>query len=162
MPDSSPTASEVYRHISLLENGQRVQQETRGFDEARAETYPMRSKEDAPDYRYMPDPNLPPLLLDEHHIERIRATMPELPEATRARLLARGLSNRDIEVLMAVDAGREVGFDGELGRGAITFFDLVADGRDPKVVVNWCADLLILNVCIFLKLTAPNIVKGYT
>ncbi|EIN10973.1 Glutamyl-tRNA amidotransferase B subunit [Punctularia strigosozonata HHB-11173 SS5] len=111
--------SEVYRHISLIENGQKVQQETRGFDEARAETYSLRSKEDAPDYRYMPDPNLPPIVLDQTYIEDVRTSMPELPEATRARLLARGLSDRDVQVLMAVDAGREVGFDGKLGQGAI-------------------------------------------
>jgi Asp-tRNA(Asn)/Glu-tRNA(Gln) amidotransferase B subunit len=58
-------AAEVQRQIELLEGGGRVSQETRGFDEFRAQTYPLRSKEDAPDYRYMPDPNLPPLLLTE-------------------------------------------------------------------------------------------------
>ena len=56
-------ASEAFRHIDLLESGQTVPQETRGFDEAKAETFKLRSKEDSPDYRYMPDPNLPPLLL---------------------------------------------------------------------------------------------------
>jgi aspartyl-tRNA(Asn)/glutamyl-tRNA(Gln) amidotransferase subunit B len=56
-------ASEVFRQISVLENGSRVAQETRGFDEDKSETFKLRSKEDAPDYRYMPDPNLPPLLL---------------------------------------------------------------------------------------------------
>lgn len=59
------TASEVRRQIDLLESGGSVAQETRGFDEDKAETYSLRSKEDAPDYRYMPDPNLPPLLIDE-------------------------------------------------------------------------------------------------
>lgn len=58
-------ASEAYRHIELLTSGQEVKQETRGFDEDKAETYSLRSKEDAPDYRYMPDPNIPPLLLTE-------------------------------------------------------------------------------------------------
>jgi aspartyl-tRNA(Asn)/glutamyl-tRNA(Gln) amidotransferase subunit B len=58
-------ASEAFRHIKLLTSGQEVKQETRGFDEDRAETYSLRSKEDAPDYRYMPDPNIPPLLLTE-------------------------------------------------------------------------------------------------
>ena len=57
--------SEALRHISLLEEGKSVSQETRGFDEHSAETYCLRSKEDAPDYRYMPDPNLPPLLINE-------------------------------------------------------------------------------------------------
>ena len=62
---NTPIASEVHRQIELLESGGSVAQETRGFDEDKAETYSMRSKEDAPDYRYMPDPNLPPLLIDE-------------------------------------------------------------------------------------------------
>ena len=59
------TASEAFRHIDLLTSGQEVRQETRGFDEDKAETYSLRSKEDAPDYRYMPDPNIPPLILTE-------------------------------------------------------------------------------------------------
>ena len=58
-------ASEAMRQISILESGGTVRAETRGFDEHKAETYFLRSKEDAPDYRYMPDPNLPPLLLDD-------------------------------------------------------------------------------------------------
>ena len=60
-----PVASEAFRHIELLTSGQEVKQETRGFDEEKAETFSLRSKEDAPDYRYMPDPNIPPLLLSE-------------------------------------------------------------------------------------------------
>lgn len=60
-------ASEVFRQVALLEAGGTVAQETRGFDEDAAETFSLRSKEDAPDYRYMPDPNLPPVLLDPVH-----------------------------------------------------------------------------------------------
>lgn len=68
LPHSSLTstaASEIYRHVELLEKGGVVAQETRGFDEDRMVTYKLRSKEDAPDYRYMPDSNLPPILLSE-------------------------------------------------------------------------------------------------
>ena len=54
----------MFRQIALIESGARVAQETRGFNEEKAETYSLRSKEDAPDYRYMPDPNIPPLLID--------------------------------------------------------------------------------------------------
>ena len=115
----------------------------------------LRSKEDAPDYRYMPDPNIPPLLIDsvsppsacvpsrrltrcvQTYVDAIRQRMPELPDATQARLLSQGLSQRDVDVLMDVDSGREVGFDGELGRGAVAYFDEVSRGRDPKAVVNW-------------------------
>ncbi|KZT71565.1 Glutamyl-tRNA amidotransferase B subunit [Daedalea quercina L-15889] len=129
--------SEVRRQIDLLESGGTVSQETRGFDEEKAETYSLRSKEDAPDYRYMPDPNLPPLLIEEAYVSQMRTKMPELPDATRARLLGLGLSRRDADVLMDVDSGREVNFDGELAPGPVAYFDQISHGRDPKVVVNW-------------------------
>jgi aspartyl-tRNA(Asn)/glutamyl-tRNA(Gln) amidotransferase subunit B len=159
-------ASEVFRQINLLKSGQAVSQDTRGFDEDKAETFKLRSKEDAPDYRYMPDPNLPPLLINQvmtlfcigssvnhkvvsfrlscmldilqEYITRIRQSMPELPGSMRQRLYNRGLSARDAEVLMSVDSGREVGFDGEPGSGgAVAYFDSLSIGRDAKVVVNW-------------------------
>lgn len=64
--------------------------------------------------------------------------MPELPDATRVRLLQQGLSDRDADVLMSVDSGREVGLDGEPGNGgAVAYFDTLSKDRDPKVVVNW-------------------------
>ncbi|KLO08523.1 Glutamyl-tRNA amidotransferase B subunit [Schizopora paradoxa] len=130
--------AEVMRHINIISNGGKVSQETRGFDEHTADTYLLRSKEDAPDYRYMPDPNLPPLILHDSYIMSVREGMPELPDATRSRLLSRGLSERDVEFLISVDGGREVGFDGKLGRGgAIAFFDLVSEGRDAKSAFNW-------------------------
>ncbi|TFY67655.1 hypothetical protein EVJ58_g1500 [Rhodofomes roseus] len=135
--------SEVRRQIALLENGGSVLQETRGFNEDKAETYSSRSKEDAPDYRYMPDPNLPPLLIGETYVSQIRETMPELPDATRARLLGLGLSRRDADVLMDVDSGREVKDDGVLAPGPVAYFDEVSRGRDPKVVVNWITHELL-------------------
>ena len=64
--------------------------------------------------------------------------MPELPDATRSRLLRQGLSERDADVLMSIDSGREVGFDGEPGDGgAVAYFDTLSKDRDPKVAVNW-------------------------
>ncbi len=75
----------------------------------------------------------------QSYVDTIRQHMPLLPDATRARLLETGLSQRDVEVLMDVDSGREVGLDGQLGHGAVAYFDEVARGRDPKVVVNWYA-----------------------
>jgi aspartyl-tRNA(Asn)/glutamyl-tRNA(Gln) amidotransferase subunit B len=79
---------EVHRQIELIEDGGTVVQETRLYDSDRGETRPMRSKEDAQDYRYFPDPDLPPLALDEAWIERIRAGMPELPEPMAHRFVA--------------------------------------------------------------------------
>ncbi|MEP6679733.1 MAG: Asp-tRNA(Asn)/Glu-tRNA(Gln) amidotransferase subunit GatB, partial [Betaproteobacteria bacterium] len=75
---------EVRRQIELIEDGGTVVQETRLYDPARNETRPMRSKEDAQDYRYFPDPDLPPLVIDDAWIDRVRAAMPELPDAMRA------------------------------------------------------------------------------
>lgn len=135
--------SEVSRQISLIESGQPVSQETRGFNEDTGETYRLRGKEDAPDYRYMPDPNLPPLLLEHSFVDGIRAKMPELPDEVRSRLQAQGLSQRDVDVLMAVDSGREVGLDGALGQGAIAYFDALSKNRDPKTVVNWMTHELL-------------------
>ncbi|HLX30888.1 MAG TPA: Asp-tRNA(Asn)/Glu-tRNA(Gln) amidotransferase subunit GatB [Casimicrobiaceae bacterium] len=87
---------EARRQIEIIEDGGRVVQETRLYDAERNETRSMRTKEDAQDYRYFPDPDLPPLSIDEAWIERIRAAMPELPEAMRARLVAQhGISGYD-------------------------------------------------------------------
>ncbi len=87
---------EVRRQMELIEDGGRVVQETRLYDPERGETRPMRSKEDAQDYRYFPDPDLPPLVIDPAWIETIRAALPELPEALRERLVVEhGLSRQD-------------------------------------------------------------------
>jgi aspartyl-tRNA(Asn)/glutamyl-tRNA(Gln) amidotransferase subunit B len=79
---------EVRRQIELIEDGGTVVQETRLFDPARGETRPMRSKEDAQDYRYFPDPDLPPLAIDDAWIEQVRAALPELPGMRRLRFMA--------------------------------------------------------------------------
>lgn len=78
--------------------------------------------------------------------------MPELPDEVRSRLQAQGLSQRDVDVLMAVDSGREVGFDGALGQGAIAYFDALSMNRDPKTVVNWYATWLLSSVIPSFKL----------
>ncbi|KAG8955526.1 hypothetical protein FRC03_011116 [Tulasnella sp. 419] len=138
-------ASEVLRHIDLLSKNIPVSQETRGFDEDTGQTFKLRSKEDAPEYRYMPDPNLPPLILTEAYIDRIRSSMPELPLQTSSRLQSQyGLNPRDTEVLLAMNAGSDVPFDGEPAVGsAVQYFEEASKERDPKAVVNWIThDLL--------------------
>ena len=93
---------EARRQIEILEDGGMVLQETRLYDPGRNETRSMRSKEEAQDYRYFPDPDLPPLAIDDAWIERIRAAMPELPEAMRARLVAQhGIGDYDALQLTA-------------------------------------------------------------
>ncbi|MDB5776602.1 MAG: gatB [Herbaspirillum sp.] len=91
---------EVRRQIELIEDGGTVVQETRLYDPDRKETRSMRSKEDSQDYRYFPDPDLPPLMISAEWIERVRAAMPELPDAMRQRLIADyGLSEYDAVIL---------------------------------------------------------------
>lgn len=93
---------EAHRHIQCLESGQKIIQETRLFDAAKGETRSMRTKEDAHDYRYFPDPDLPPLVLEESYIESLRAELPELPDAKAARYQAHyGLTAYDAEILTA-------------------------------------------------------------
>ncbi|KAF8165712.1 Glutamyl-tRNA amidotransferase subunit B, mitochondrial [Crassisporium funariophilum] len=134
----------------LLENpGMPVPQETRGFDEYTFETYRLRSKEDAPDYRYMPDPNLGVLVLSQARIDEIRSKLPPLPWETRSRLLERypELESKEnsLDVLLKIDNGQEVGYDGECGTGAVDYFDRLCqeNGRPPAVVLNWLTHDLV-------------------
>src|SRR5712664_895920 len=116
---------EARRQIEIIEEGGTIAQQTRLFDAARGITRPMRSKEEAHDYRYFPDPDLLPLVLDPDWVERLRAELPELPDAKKARFVsAYGLSADDAGVLVAE---RENAF----------FFVRVAAGRDAKAAANW-------------------------
>jgi aspartyl-tRNA(Asn)/glutamyl-tRNA(Gln) amidotransferase subunit B len=119
--------AEVQRQIELLETGGRVVQETRLYDPDRDETRPMRSKEEANDYRYFPDPDLLPIVIDDDAIDAVRATLPELPDAKRERFGAQyGLSAYDAGVLTAQRALAE-------------YFEEVAAATraQPKVAANW-------------------------
>jgi aspartyl-tRNA(Asn)/glutamyl-tRNA(Gln) amidotransferase subunit B len=102
---------EVRRQVELVEAGERVVQETRLFDPARGETRSMRSKEDAHDYRYFPEPDLPPVVVEPALVERLRAALPELPRARAARYVAElGLARRDA-TLLASDQATALFFD---------------------------------------------------
>ena len=118
---------EVERQIDVLESGGRVVQETRLFDPDKGETRSMRTKEEANDYRYFPDPDLLPLVLDEDFIEDVRRTLPELPDQKAARLRSQyGLSAYDAGVLTA---SREL---------AAYYEDVVrAVPSEPKLAANW-------------------------
>ncbi len=118
---------EVRRQIALIEDGGTVVQETRLYDPDRRETRSMRSKEDAQDYRYFPDPDLPPLVVGEDWIARVRAEMPELPEAMQQRFV------RDY-ALPATDAAALTG-----SRESTAYFEAAAKaaGGEAKVVANW-------------------------
>ena len=116
---------EARRQIAILEDGGEVEQETRLFDSDKGITRSMRSKEEAHDYRYFPDPDLLPLTLDPDWVEEIRANLPELPDPKKERFMADyGLTAYDAGVLVAE---REIA----------DFFEAVAKGRDAKSVANW-------------------------
>ena len=103
-------AFEIERQAKALDGGEPLVMETRGWDDARQVTYRMRAKETSDDYRYFPDPDLPPLRVDESWIQSVRAALPELPAARRARYEALGLSGYDAAVLVA-DPGMTTAFE---------------------------------------------------
>ena len=116
---------EAHRQVDLIEDGGTIAQETRLFDTGRGETRPMRSKENDFDYRYFPDPDLLPLVLDPAWVAELKAALPELPDKKRARFVRDyGLGQEEADVLVAERATAE-------------FFEGVAQGRDPKAAANW-------------------------
>jgi len=116
---------EARRQVEIIEEGGTIAQQTRLFDAGRGITRPMRSKEEAHDYRYFPDPDLLPLILDPEWVERLRAGLPELPDAKKARFVSDyGLSADDAGVLVAEQE-------------TALFFERVAEERDPKAAANW-------------------------
>lgn len=116
---------EARRQIAILEDGGAIEQETRLYDPNKGETRSMRSKEEAHDYRYFPDPDLLPVELEEGWIERIGASLPELPDAKKARFVADyGMTEYDAGVLTAEAA-------------SAAYFEAVAGGRDGKQAANW-------------------------
>jgi aspartyl-tRNA(Asn)/glutamyl-tRNA(Gln) amidotransferase subunit B len=121
---------EARRQVDLVEGGGTVRQETRLFDSRRGVTREMRTKEEAHDYRYFPDPDLLPLELDPAWVEEIRKSLPELPDAKKARFIAAyGITPYDASVLVAE-------------RASADYFEAVADGRDGKLAANWVSSEL--------------------
>jgi aspartyl-tRNA(Asn)/glutamyl-tRNA(Gln) amidotransferase subunit B len=117
--------AEAKRQVEVWESGGAVEQETRLFDTGRGVTRSMRSKEDAHDYRYFPDPDLLPLVLDEGWVAKLKSQLPELPDAKKRRFMADyGLTAYDAGVLVAEQATAD-------------FYEAVAKGRDAKIAANW-------------------------
>lgn len=117
---------EIARQVAVVENGGTIHQETRLFDSNTGETHGMRSKEDAHDYRYFPEPDLVPLRVSEKWLNEVRATMPELPAAKRARFVeVYGLREYDAEVVTS-------------SRALAEYYEIVAEvSQDPKTAANW-------------------------
>ena len=116
---------EVARQIEIIEDGGRIDQETRLFDTGTGTTRAMRSKEDAHDYRYFPDPDLLPLVIDAEEVVALKAALPELPDAIRDRLtIEYGLSAYDAAVITEE-------------RETAAYYEAASAGRDRKLVANW-------------------------
>lgn len=118
---------EIKRQTELLEEGKTIVQETRGWDDAKQKTFSQRSKEDAHDYRYFPDPDLPPILLDEKFITRIESEMPEMPSVLRGQFTELGLDNSQVDSLLEEPALAQ-------------FVRSILEAHDPKTaktVANW-------------------------
>lgn len=122
---------EARRQIAILEDGGKIEQETRLFDAAKGETRSMRSKEEAHDYRYFPDPDLLPLEFDQAYVDALAKELPELPDDKKARLIASlGLSVYDASILVSE-------------KPIADYFEKVAAGRDGKLAANWVINDLL-------------------
>jgi aspartyl-tRNA(Asn)/glutamyl-tRNA(Gln) amidotransferase subunit B len=116
---------EARRQIEIIENGGKIDQETRLFDPGKGETRSMRSKEEAHDYRYFPDPDLLPLEVTQTYVDELKSNLPELPDGKKARFVRDfALSPYDADVLVAE-------------RETAEYFETVAKGRDAKTAANW-------------------------
>ncbi len=116
---------EARRQIAIIEDGGTIDQETRLYDPAKSETRSMRSKEEAHDYRYFPDPDLLPLEFEQAYVDSLKAALPELPDEKKARFISQyGLSPYDASVLVAE-------------RDSADFYESAAKGRDGKTAANW-------------------------
>jgi len=122
---------EARRQIEIIEDGGTIDQETRLFDPDKGETRPMRTKEEAHDYRYFPDPDLLPLEFDQAYVDALKANLPELADARKARLMqAHKLTAYDADLLVS-------------DRSIVEFYEAVASGRDPKIAANWVINDLL-------------------
>ena len=116
---------EAARQVEILENGGKIDQETRLFDAITGETRTMRSKEDAMDYRYFPDPDLPPLVISQEYVDEIKRSLPELPQARKARYIRDlGLTEYDAGVLTA---NEEIS----------AYFEALITKHEPRICVTW-------------------------
>lgn len=126
---------EITRQIELLEKGEKIVQETRGWDDAKQRTFTQRTKEDAHDYRYFPDPDLPPVELTDEQIEAVRAEMPVMPDEWRERLSGLGLDEAQTTTLL----------EGEVEEPTVSYLALIeevqSDAALAKAVANWFVNL---------------------
>lgn len=125
---------EFKRQAELLSRGEKIVQETRGWDDAKQVTNSQRSKEDAQDYRYMPDPDIPPIVLSDEQIERVQATVPKLPQEYRTEFMELGVDKSVVGTLLARQAYAELAAQ-----------VLAKDAGAAKRVANWIASNLTVD-----------------
>lgn len=122
---------ESVRQVEIIEAGGKIKQETRLWDPVKNETRSMRSKEEAHDYRYFPDPDLLPLILEQSFVDKIKATLPELPDQKKHRFMSTyGLSTYDASVLI-------------MEQSRANYYETVAKNRDAKIAANWVINELL-------------------
>lgn len=136
---------EIKRQIELIEKGQKIVQETRGWDDAKQKTTSQRGKEEAHDYRYMPEPDVPPVVLDDKYISKIQRTVPLMPDKWRKLLSELGLNKQQIETLLEAQ-------DPEQGLDYLGFLNEVAGVKVmPNIFAHW-----FINIDLPLRLEAQD------
>ncbi|MEI7838641.1 MAG: Asp-tRNA(Asn)/Glu-tRNA(Gln) amidotransferase subunit GatB, partial [bacterium] len=137
---------EIKRQVDLLEKGQAIVQETRGFDDSKQRTFSQRTKEDAHDYRYFPEPDIPPIVLSDEFIDSIKLSMPIMPDAWRASLSTAKLDSAQIELLL----------ESEIENPSVSYLSVINQFLDKpeelKKIANW-----IINIEIPLRKEKPSL-----
>ena len=137
---------EIKRQVELLEKGEKIVQETRGFDDAKQRTFSQRTKEDANDYRYFPEPDLPPVTLSDEYIDSIEASMPKMPKVWRSSLSKAKLDHAQIELLL----------ESEVESPTVSYLSVIKNYLDNpeklKKISNW-----IINIEIPLRKNKPEL-----
>lgn len=144
-------AYEIKRQIEVLEKGGKVVQETRGWDEAKQKTFAQRTKEEAEDYRYMPEPDMPPIELDDSYSEKIKDSMPRLPDEWRKILNKLSISSQSIETLIEAEAEHP----------DITFLMFVEEVIDEEKAANWLINTMVnIEIPLLRKLGSSLVPKS--
>lgn len=139
---------EIARQIELLEKGQKIVQETRGWDDAKQKTLSQRSKENADDYRYMPDPDLPPVTLTDDYIANIKSEMPIMPAEWRQRLIGLGVDQRTIELMI----------DNQADSPEFQYLEFIEQNLTDKDFAKWVTNSFV-NIIEPLRIGSKKFVK---
>ncbi len=128
---------EVSRQIELLEKGQKIVQETRGWDDSKQKTFSQRTKEDADDYRYMPDPDIPPIVIEKDYINKVKAEMPVMPDEWRKRFEKLDLDKAQTETLLDIQA------DDVKGEYLAIIEKYYDKPKEARTYANWIINILV-------------------